>query len=145
MRFRLRPLVTIAPKVSPDPAAAAELARRRSQINFKPAHGLGFLIDEVKKPGPRFDPAPAVENTKEIVCITDEAVIAELLASDAPLVIPLCTSDGNGEPVQAPAQDRDWSKYDEPTIYRLGFPDPLRHSTADLLYPLPSLLRRQAG
>jgi hypothetical protein len=135
--FRRSSIVT--PRVSPDPRAAAELARRRCAIAFRPTYG--FIVDEVKKAGPRFDaPAPVVEATPEQVLELVQAPAqdptAQQIVSEAPVA-----RTPDAEPA-APAVD--WSQYDEPTCYRLGF-DPMRHSTAELLYPLPSLLRRQAG
>jgi hypothetical protein len=142
MRFRFRkPVPIVGHKLTPDPASAAELARRRAGISFRPSYG--FIVDEVKKAGPRFDaPAPVVEATPEQVLELVQAPAqdptAQQIVSEAPVA-----RTPDAEPA-APA-GIDWSKYDEPTCYRLGFPDPMRRSTAELLYPLPSLLRRQAG
>lgn len=132
-RFRLRPLVTIAPKVSPDPAQAAELARRRAELSYVPNNG--FLVEPA--PGPRFAAAPVVEATPEQVL---ELVQAPAQDPTAQPVAPQSPVERTSE-VAAPA---DWSEFDSPAWERRGRPDPMRRSSHELLLPLPSILRRQA-
>jgi hypothetical protein len=137
MRFRFRKLVpVVSQKLTPDPGAAAELARRLAGISFRPSYG--FIVDEVKKAGPRFNPPPISMPEPEIVEVQAPAQVnptAQQIVSEAPVA--RTPSD-----TAAPA-GIDWSKYDEPTCKRRRV-RPSRARPQLRLLNIPAFLRRQA-
>jgi hypothetical protein len=139
MRFRFRkPASIVSPKLSPDPAAAAELARRLAGISFRPSYG--FIVDEVKKAGPRFDaPAPVVEATPEQVLELVQAPAQDPTAQQIVSEAPVARTPSD---TAAPA-GIDWSKYDSPACKRRRV-RPSRARPQLRLLNIPAFLRRQA-